>query len=99
MFSPLAFVGTGGRYDAMHLDNKKRDVDEQVINRFYRAFPGLRFMPQPRYYTFEHGNPSPQKVHPITTYIKKYKSLLAKGYTDEKAFNVVHTELTKVFEA
>lgn len=56
-------------------------------------------MPQTRYATFEFGNPAPQQVHPISTYLKKYKALVGKGYTDDKAFSIVHAELTQVFES
>jgi len=45
------------------------------------------------------GNPSPQLLHPVTTYLKMYKQLRKKGYNDEKAFRVVEGELNTVFES
>ena len=69
MYSPLAFVGSGGLFDSTHIDDKGRDIDGPLIARFYKAFPGLRFLPQAKFFTFEFGNPAPVAANPITTYI------------------------------
>jgi hypothetical protein len=99
MFSPISFLGSGGRFDTRHLDDRYRDNDQLVLNRFYRAFPGLKIVPQTRYFKFDFGDPTPQKQHPATTYLKKYKNLIKKGYDKEKAFAVVEAELNTVFES
>ena len=98
MFSPHAFLGSGGRFDTSHLDKKGHQSDIKLANRFYRAFPGLKLLPQTKYYRVDFGNPAPQLVNPIQTYLNKYKQLRKKGYTDEKAFAVVEAELNTVFE-
>jgi len=37
-------------------------------------------------------------MHPAESYLKKYKDLLKKGYSEYKAFEIVETELNAVFE-
>jgi len=37
-------------------------------------------------------------MHPAASYLKKYKDLLKKGYSEHKAFEIVEVELNEVFE-
>lgn len=98
MFSPHAFVGSGGRYDSAHLDSKKTLIDKHIIQKFYQRFPALRIMPNVTNVSFKFGSQNLHILHPAVTYLKKYKDLLKKGYSENKAFEIVEQELNVVFE-
>ena len=39
MFSPHAFIGSGGRYDTEGLENNGKHTDADIIEKLYRRFP------------------------------------------------------------
>jgi hypothetical protein len=98
LYSPHAFVGSAGRNDTRHLDSKMRDNDKAILQKFYNRFPALNMMPQVTFAKYSFGDSAPQLQHPAITYLKKYKDLKRKGYSEAKAFEIVEGELTEIFE-
>lgn len=45
LFSPHAFVGSGGRHDVDTHDQRGIPKDYHILEKFYRRFPQLRLMP------------------------------------------------------
>ena len=97
VFSPHAFVGSGGAND-VQFDNRGLVKDKQLLERFYRRFPMLKLMPQTTYTKMDWGDNGPRLQHPCSNFLKRYKTLSKKGYSEDKAFNMVEGELEEAME-
>lgn len=98
MFSPMAFVGSGGRHDVDGYTQRGQLEDRQILNKFYARFPQLRLMPQVYHHTMKWGISSPYARHPAQHFIDKYKKLCKQGYNSTKAFAMVEEELNALYE-
>lgn len=72
--------------------------DKKLIEKFYRRFPALKLMPNYASGMMEFGRTSPVMNHPAIHFLRKYKELKAKGYSEYKAFSTVEQELEQVFD-
>ena len=76
MFNPQQFTGGVGKYDALNLDNKGRNDDEKLLQRFYKKFPALRITPEIFNFSISKNNLSMRPTFAIQDYIDKYKRLM-----------------------
>ena len=98
MFSPHAYVGEGGKDDNLEIDGKYKYRDAYILKRFYDRFPGLKLVPVAQHVTTGFSDRGFHQAHPAQTFIKKFRVYKAKGYEQEKAFEMVEAEMHTVFE-
>lgn len=55
-------------------------------------------MPVGQHVNTSFGDRGFNQSHPAATFVKKYRVFRAKGYEDEKAFDMVIEEMTEIFE-
>lgn len=91
MFSPHAFLGYPGR--AAEQRNQYEN-DMQLLSHFYKKYPEVRYFPQATKLNFGFGG-LVEITHPAAVFVKKQRALMAKGYSQQKAFEMVETELSK----
>lgn len=98
MFSPHAYTGSSGMYDAHEMEGSGRLRDREIIGRLWARFPGLRVMPQAMYYKIGFTERHSAIHSPIHTFVKKYNMLVKKGYRQEVAYEKVVSELELLME-
>jgi len=91
MFSPNAFLGYPGRGAEQHSQHQN---DMQLLSKFYRKYPEVRYFPQATKLNFGFGG-LVEITHPAAVFVKKQRQLINKGYSEQKAFQIVETELSK----
>jgi hypothetical protein len=90
-FQPNAFLGYPGRGS----DQKdQQDHDMKLLSKFYRKYPEVKYFPQATRLNMGFGG-IVEITHPAAVFIRKQRSLMLKGYTEQKAFEVVEEELGK----
>lgn len=92
MYSPLGFTGYVSASD--DFNNKQYQDDLKLLSKFYRKYPEVKYFPQASTLNVKFGG-TIQITHPAATFIKKQRELLNKGYTEDKAFEVVEKSLHK----
>ena len=80
-YSPYAFLGatSGQREKTTYQDDMK------LMHTFYRKYPEAKYFPHGTTMETKFGG-ALQITHPAAVFIKKQRSLMNKGYTEEKAF-------------
>lgn len=91
MFSPHAFLGYSGS-ETDKLEERKHDL--QLLSKFYKKYPEVRYFPQATRMNVGYGG-MVEITHPAAVFIKKQRSLMNKGYSEQKAFEKVEEELGK----
>ena len=91
MFTPHAFLGYPGRASEQI---EKQANDMQLLSKFYRKYPEVKYMPQATRMNVGFGNVV-EVTHPAAVFVKKQRDLMKKGYTEIKAFENVEEELGK----
>jgi hypothetical protein len=91
MFSPNAFLGYPGRAADQR---DKNESDMQLLSKFYRKYPEVRYFPQATKLNFGFGG-LVEITHPAAVFVKKQRSLMNKGYSEQKSFEIVESELSK----
>ncbi len=90
-FSPNAFLGYPGR----GADNQeKQEHDMQLLAKFYRKYPEVKYFPQATRLSFKFGGLI-DITHPAAVFVKKQRALINKGYSEQKSFEIVENELGK----
>ena len=89
-FSPNAFVAcsSGSRDLTTYQD------DVRLFERFYKKYPEAKYMPHGTVSEMKFGG-AIQTTHPAAVFIHKQRSLIKKGYTEEKAFQLVEQDFGK----
>lgn len=91
LFSPSAFMG----YPTRGSDNQdKMDNDMQLLKKFYSKYPEVKYFPQATRMNVGWGGII-DITHPAAVFIKKQRQLINKGYTEQKAFEIVETDIGK----
>jgi uncharacterized protein YoaH (UPF0181 family) len=91
MFTPTAFLGYPGRASEL---KEKHDNDMQLLSKFYKKYPEVKYVPQATRLNFSYGGII-EITHPAAIFVKKQRSLMNKGYSEQKAFEMVEKELGK----
>ena len=88
----MAFAGPGS-----HVGIKKEtyESDLELLNKFYKKYPEVKYFPAPSRVHMSYGG-TIDIAHPASMFIKKQRDLIKKGYTEQKAFALVETELGKL---
>lgn len=92
MFSPHAFLGYPGR-GAEQKD--RQDNDMVLLSKFYRKYPEVKYFPQATRMNTGYGG-IVEITHPAAVFVRKQRDLINKGYTEQKAFDVIESELGKM---
>lgn len=66
----------------------------QLLAKFYRKYPEVRYFPQATRLNFGYGG-MVEITHPAAVFVKKQRALMNKGYNEQKSFEIVETELGK----
>lgn len=88
MFSPHAYLGYAGRHD----DEELYRDDLNLVAKFYRKYPEVKYFPQATTVHVKFGG-TIAITHPAAVFTKKQRALIKKGYTEEKAFEIVEKDL------
>jgi hypothetical protein len=78
MFQPNAFLGYPGR-GAEQLSQHQNDM--QLLSKFYRKYPEVRYFPQATKLNFGFGG-LVEITHPAAVFVKKQRQLINKGYSE-----------------
>lgn len=89
MFPGYSFLGYSGN---LHNDVTTVDDDLVLLSKFYKKYPEVKYFPSPSRFSMGFGG-SIEVSHPAALFIKKQRALLRKGYTEQKAFEIVEEEL------
>ena len=84
-FSPSAFLGYPGR-GAEQFEQQAHDME--LLAKFYRKYPEVKYFPQATRLNFGYGG-IVDITHPAAVFVRKQRDLIKKGYTEQKAFEVV----------
>ena len=87
-----------GRYDTIHLDKNGKWADRDIMAKLMKRFPQLKVMPRVMNIVREEGTDAWQEGSAVYDFIKKYKKLRAKGFSEYKAFSKVEEELRQVLD-
>lgn len=66
----------------------------QLLSKFYKKYPEVKYFPMHNNVT-EHFGGLVELTHPAAIFIRKQRSLINKGYTEQKAFEIVEEDLGK----
>lgn len=66
----------------------------QLLAKFYRKYPEVKYFPQGTRLNMGFGG-IVEVTHPASVFVKKQRSLMNKGYTEQKSFEIVEEELGK----
>lgn len=91
LFSPTAFMGYPGRGGEQV---EKHQNDMILLSKFYKKYPEVKYFPQATRMNIGHGG-IVEITHPAAVFVKKQRDLMNKGYTEQKAFEVVEEDLGK----
>lgn len=91
MFSPHAFLGYPGRGAEQ---KERQDNDMQLLAKFYRKYPEVKYFPQATRINMGYGG-IVEITHPAAVFVRKQRELMNKGYSEQKAFEVVENDLGK----
>jgi hypothetical protein len=91
MFSPHAFLGYPGKGAPLQ---ERQNSDMQLLAKFYRKYPEVKYFPQGTRLNTGFGG-IVEVTHPASVFVKKQRSLMNKGYTEQKSFEIVEEELGK----
>lgn len=76
-------------------DNIERyDNDMQLLSKFYKKYPEVKYFPQATRLNMGYGG-IVDITHPAAVFVRKQRDMMNKGYTEQKAFEVVEAELGK----
>lgn len=64
----------------------------KLLAKFYKKYPEVKYFPEASTVQMQFGG-LVEITHPAAIFIKKQKGLLKKGYTEQKAFEIVEGEL------
>ena len=66
--------------------------DLDLMKKFYKKYPEVKYFPMANKVTENYGGLY-ELTHPAAVFIKKQRDLIKKGYTEQKAFDIVEGEL------
>ena len=85
-------MGGGSPGDGNVIERVKSEY--ALLSKFYKKYPEVKYFAAPTHDKQSFGGVYNQ-VHPAAAFLKKQSDLIRKGYTEEKAFQIVEEELGK----
>ena len=97
MFSPHAWGGNLGRRDVAQEYDGGLKSEMLLIQKFYKKYPEVKFMPLTGPLEYEHGG-GIKMTHPASHFVSKQKKYMKQGYTEHKAFEMAEADLSGMIE-
>ena len=97
MFSPHAWGGNLGRRDLAENEHGNLDEEMELITKFYKKYPEIKYMPITGPIKYEHGGQM-RFSHPASIFVWKQKKLMKQGYNEYKAFQIVEAEIEEIIQ-